>query len=548
MFAEAVARHPELPAIAGEADWTYARLAEAVAGTVKVLRERGMRPGDVVAVTGARAPELVAAMLAVFDAGGILLPVDPALPGHRRRLMAERAEWLLEPGAVTALRDAPLVARPPDAAYVFFTSGTTGTPNPVLGGHQGLSHFLSWQRNTFAVGPGDRCAQLTGLSFDVVLRDMFLPLVSGATLCLPPADLPVDDVLAWLEQDGITLLHTVPTVAEVWLSAARRVSCAPLRVVFFAGEPLPGELVERWRAAHERCDAVVNLYGPTETTLAKCFHVVADLAPPGIQPLGRPLPETQVVVLGEGDRLCAPGASGELAISTPFRTHGYLDGGTPERFVPNPWGEGDLFRTGDRGRYNSDGLLEFLGRLDDQVKVLGVRVEPAEVTAVLLGHPGVAAAAVVPAERGLHAYYVPRAALPASDVRTHLADRLPAPMAPSAFTAVDRLPTTANGKLDRAALAPPPVPTAGSLEAELAEIWDEVLDVSQVGRDDDFFELGGHSLLAARMLSRVRKRFGIQVPLRRLLKSSTLAAFATEVSGAVKSEAPAIPRLPRDPE
>lgn len=547
MFAQRAARDGELTAVAGEVDWSYARLAESVADVVNLLRQRGMSPGDVVAVTGARSPELVAAMLAVFDAGGILLPVDPALPEHRRRLMTERAEWLLAPDGLRALgnRDAH---RPADGAYVFFTSGTTGSPNPVLGSHRGLSHFLSWQRNTFGVGPGDRCAQLTGLSFDVVLRDVFLPLVSGATLCLPPPELPADDVLAWLAREQVTVLHTVPTVAEVWLSAAPERSHAPLRVVFFAGEPLSGELVERWRAAHGRGDVVVNLYGPTETTLAKCCHVVANPAPPGIQPLGRPLPQTRVLVLGEAGRQCSPGESGEVAIGTPFRTHGYLDGGAPDRFVPDPYGEDVLFRTGDRGRYNAQGELEFLGRLDDQVKILGVRVEPAEVTAALLGHPGIAAGAVVPSARGLHAFYVPRAPLPPGELRTYLADRLPTPMVPAVFTAVDRLPTTANGKLDRVALARPPEPVTDPLEATLAEIWAEVLDLSWVGREDDFFELGGHSLLAARMLSRVRKRFGVQLPLRRLLRSATLASFAEAVGGATRSEVSAIPRLPRDPE
>jgi non-ribosomal peptide synthetase component F len=214
--------------------------------------------------------------------------------------------------------------RPDEPAYLFFTSGTTGRPKGIRGTHGGLAHFLAWQRATFALAPDDRIAQLTSLSFDVVLRDLFLALTSGAALCLPPPDLEPAHPWPWFAAAGVTRLHAVPALAALWLDRAA-VPLPRLRTVFFAGEPLPAALVQRWRAVAGPGHEIINLYGPTETTLAKCWYRVPDPPPPGVQPVGQPLPEAEVFVLDEAGRPCADGVAGELVIRTPHRTLGYLD-------------------------------------------------------------------------------------------------------------------------------------------------------------------------------------------------------------------------------
>ena len=219
-------------------------------------------------------------------------------------------------------------AQPEDPAYVFFTSGTTGVPKGILGTHKGLSHFLQWERQILSVSSGDRVAQLTGLSFDVVLRDIFLPLTSGATLCLPDSASasPVDSVVPWLLRERITILHTVPSLANAWLEGLESPMPLPdLRWVLFAGEPLAAALVHRWRERMGTAGGIFNLYGPTETTLAKCAYRVPLDPSPGVQPIGSPLPETQALIINQANQLCGIGEPGEIVIRTPFRTLGYLN-------------------------------------------------------------------------------------------------------------------------------------------------------------------------------------------------------------------------------
>jgi amino acid adenylation domain-containing protein len=574
--------------------WTYAELGsrarEIARGLSPQLRAAGGGPGKVVAVSGSRCPELIAGILGVVLAGGTLLILDRKLPAARQRVMLEEAKplclldlgeprpedrWLrdLVPLVVPGEPPAEPAAFPPifqkiapdDPAYLFFTSGTTGRPKAVLGRQKGLSHFLVWQRETFGIGPGDRAAQLTGLSFDVVLRDIFLPLTSGATLCLPDEDLGPDRILAWLDEDAITVLHTVPSLASAWLGAAPAGFRADaLRCTFFAGEPLLAQVVERWRTAFPQT-AVVNLYGPTETTLAKCFFRVPDPPVADVQPVGAPLPQTQALILGAGERLCGLGEIGEIVLRTPFRSLGYLN--HPEesrsRFRPNPFRThssreeaGDLlYFTGDRGRYRLDGTVEILGRLDEQVKVRGVRIEPAEIRAALGRHPGVWESAIIvrqhePGDHRLVAFLVPRpgAVLDREALRRHLRQELPEAMVPSTFVVLDALPLTPNGKVDRRALdrhelataaaAPEEEPRAPRTPAEeiVAGLWSEVLRLPHIGPDDNFFQLGGHSLSGAQVVSRLRQALSIDLPLRTLFEAPTVASLAAEIERRRKNE------------
>jgi amino acid adenylation domain-containing protein len=507
------ARTPDAPALErGGATLTYAELAARIAARAVELR---VEPGDVVAVGGPRGFDLIVDMCAAFAAGGVLLTLSPDLPEERRRVMREEAGQRIDAS---------------DAAYVFFTSGSSGKPKGVIGTHAGLAHWLAWERSALGIGPGDRCGQLTGLSFDVVLRDVFLPLTSGATLVLPVDD---DATLQWLERERITLIHTVPAVVATWLlNVPDGLALNGLRLAF-AGEPLTAALIARWREAFPAAGEIVNLYGPTETTLAKFFYRVPRSPRAGIQPLGEPLPQTQVLVLTPRRARCGIGEPGEIAIRTPFRSLGYVN--APEenakRFVP--YGGDIIYLTGDRGVIGADGLLEFRGRIDDQVKIRGVRVEPAEVAAVLQSASGVAACTVIARDDTLVAYVV--GASDEQRLREFLAQRLPSAMVPSTFVFLDELPLTANGKVDRKRLPAPSrlrgaekryVAPRDPIELRLVEVWESILNVRPIGVTDRFFDLGGHSLLALRLLVEIERQLGRKVPLPALFEEPTIEHLA----------------------
>jgi amino acid adenylation domain-containing protein len=574
-------REGERPAICrGSEVLSYAAFGDRIAAIAAELRSRGLLRGEVVAVAGPRGFDVIASMAATLAAGGVLLTLSRDLPEQRQRVMLAEAgaRWLLCAGdgntdawlreldgltyiAVSAIqplaqRDDDFAAGTPveatnDPAYVFFTSGSAGKPKAVVGTHAGLAHWLAWERSTFEVRPDDRCSQLTGLSFDVVLRDVFLPLTSGATLVLPLENDTAagEETLRWLERERISLIHTVPAVASTWLlNPPQDVTLAALRRTLFAGEPLTAALVARWREAFPAAGEIVNLYGPTETTLAKCFYRVPPVPRAGVQPLGTPLPETQVLVLTPQRALCGVGEPGEIALRTPFRSRGYLN--APEenakRFLPNPFREdaADLiYLTGDRGVIGADGLLEFRGRIDDQVKIRGVRVEPTEVAVVLQSSPDVAACVVIARDDGtegpiLVAYVVLRvgAAENVGRLQDLLGQRLPSAMVPSAFVFLDALPLTANQKVDRERLPPPPrarpalesryVAPRDAIELRLVQIWEALLDMHPIGVTDRFFDLGGHSLLALRLLVEVERQLDRKVPLPALFEEPTIEHLA----------------------
>jgi amino acid adenylation domain-containing protein len=590
----------------GEQSWSYGELAAESKAIALGLLPEGLKPGEVVAVSGSPSFGLIAGMLGVLAGGGVLLTLDHNLPAERLRLMISEAgaRRLVQVGPVSeediqnlrggsslivttiaenggqasvksndcATAKLPQL-RPDDAAYLFFTSGTSGVPKGVLGCHKGLSHFLTWQRTEFKVTPADRAAQLTGLSFDVVLRDIFLPLTSGATLHLPedPEAITSGRILSWLEREQITLLHTVPSLAHVWLSDLPEESdLSALRCVFFAGEALTDALVRRWRDSISDTVQLVNLYGPTETTLAKCFYVVPDEPSAGVQPVGQSLPHSQALVMNRSGQLCGVGEPGEIVIRTPFRTLGYINAAeqSASRFCRNPFTDDKddlLYRTGDRGRYRPDGELEILGRLDDQIKIRGVRVEPAEVTAVLARHQAVRSCVVTPShdlrgQSALVAYVVmAEGDTEVAELRTYLSRQLPPALVPSWFVTLAELPLTANGKVDRHALPEPDrslkesaeefVAPRNTTEEIVSGIWSEVLGIDRVSVESDFFAMGGHSLLAAQIVSRVRDALRTELPLSSIFESPTIAGLARLVIAAqgqgFDTRVPEIRALPR---
>ncbi|MEU6578108.1 amino acid adenylation domain-containing protein [Streptomyces sp. NPDC046805] len=560
-FLEVAAGHPDLPAVScGEREWSYAELAEAALGVAGRIQAAGVGDDEVVAIHGERGYGVIAALLGALVSGRPLLLVDAALPVGRRLLMLREAQAVhliavgrpAPPEMAATVRQVTeldpdkglggepgMVGGQRGPAYVFFTSGTTGTPKGVLGSHEGLAHFLDWQRGVCEAGPGDRAAHLTSLSFDVVLRDILLPLTSGATLCVPPREYTPAGLFAWMRGERISLIHTVPAVTAMWLSdehADHRLDS--LRCTFFAGEPLTRPLVTGWRDEVNEQARIVNLYGPTETTLAKFWHEADPRAAHEVEPVGRPLPDTQGIVLSPTGERCGVGEPGEVVIRTPMRSLGYLNQATP--FVTNPFTEEDLlYPTGDRGRYRADGTLELLGRLDDQLKIRGVRVEPGEIVAQLRRHDKVRDACVIGLGDRLVCYVVPAAEDPATgELRALLRRSLPDYLVPGTFMCLRELPVTANGKLDRRALPEPPAggdtddyaAPQSAAEQQIAGIWAEALQVARVGRHDNFFDLGGHSLLAMRAATRLRDTFGVELPLRAFFEAPTVADLSERLS------------------
>lgn len=567
--------------------WSYATLHTSAAAVAAALVGAGVQPGDSIALLGTPSFGLVASLVGTLQSGGVLLLLDPHLPCQRLQVMQQAADarylicletpdpelqplldscphrFAVDPGSgqlaepVSPAAAALPTLAPDSPAYIFFTSGSTGVPKGVLGTQKGLAHFLHWQRSTFAVSPTDRVAQLIALSFDAVLRDLFLPLTSGATLVLPPrrgaTELP--SLLEWLQQERITLLHSVPALAHSWLAAASPTTTLPhLRCIFLAGEPLTASLVQLWR---ERAPSgeVINLYGPTETTMVKCFYRVPATLQPGIQLAGFPQPHTQALVLRNG-ALCGIGEPGEIVLRTPFRTLGYINNPAEQarRFVRNPFrSDADdlLYFTGDVGCYRFDGALEIRGRLDDQVKVRGVRIELKEIEVRLQQHPAVQQATVTVYGEGpaklLAAYVVPKEqASPAAEtapptaftasLRAFLRQQLPDYMVPSVWKVLPTLPLTPSGKIDFKALPPPHLPPNTTdqpprtpTEIALAEIWQQLLKSGPVGGDADFFALGGHSLLATQVLARVRQRLGVELPMRTFFQTPTLQEVARQI-------------------
>ncbi|MFE1872682.1 amino acid adenylation domain-containing protein [Streptomyces sp. NPDC059496] len=577
--ARAVAAPDHVAITQGARFLSYGELVQRSEALARLLVARGCAPGQVVAVTGPRSIGFFVAMLGVLRSGATFFPLDQALPaGRRDHLLSVGGPTLFvcaeDPltsapdtgGVPTVLLDAHTGLLPtepaamdlppvdPDSpAYLFFTSGTTGTPRGVVGRHVSLSHFLRWQSSTFGISTEDRCAQLTSASFDVMLRDTLLALVSGGTTVLPePTDVVGGKaVFAWLERERVSVLHAAPTVLQSWLLDAPAAARLPeLRLTFLAGEPLKAALVERFRTAFPDSGEIVNLYGPTETTMAKFAYRVPAAGPlPPVLPVGSPLPQCQAIVMRDGV-VCGVGEPGEIVIRTPFRTLGYL--GDPEAnaaaFFPNPRRADErdlLYRTGDIGRLRPDGLLEIVGRGDHQIKISGVRIHPAEIENALVRHPLVSTCIVVAHKRPqddyhLVAYVVTEAAAEgdglAGHLRPYLTGQLPQAMVPAEFIALDRIPTNPNGKPDRAALPAPrflqDVPVAAAeaprtdTELRIRDAWQTALDRPVPSVKQDFFELGGTSLKVLRLYALLEEGFPGAFRVAQLFTHPTIALQA----------------------
>lgn len=540
----------------------------------------------------------VAALLGAGKTGGAFLPLPPDLPPlrvaaclakaecgivvtlgrHRAALDAALAEAgrsvaVIEADAPDDAGDALPVARtigPHDPCYVMFTSGSTGAPKAILGPHRSLSHFLRWEVGEFGLDETVRGSWLAPVTFDVSLRDILVPLMAGGTLCIPDAETRMvpRKLVDWLAREKVTLVHCVPTVLRlITRELADRGGDAGLAVrhLLVAGEPLLGADVAAWRAAAGGRAEVVNLYGPSETTLAKVFHRIGELPadPRRVLPIGRPLPDTSVLVLSNG-RLCGPQQIGEIHIRTAYPSLGYLNDAalTAASFIRNPLGNDDadiVYKTGDLGRYLPDGTVECLGRQDNQVKVNGVRIELAEIEVALRALAGIAKAAAAAVHAGggadpvLVGYYVPDAgAAPSAEaIKAQLGRILPAAMLPHVLVRLDDLPRTISGKLNRKALPRPEelfyaehayVAPQGETEDKLAAIWREIFGLTRVGVETAFHDFGGDSLRAIRAVQKIFQTFSVEISLKDFLAAATIRELARLVAAAGPAPVSAIAR------
>ena len=580
LFERQAARTPGAPAVlSGQGDLTYGELATRARRLAGRLRALGVRAETRVALCVERSPQALVALLGILEAGGAYVPLDPESPPERLAGIAADAgaEALVTerhlvprlaglPGRVLLVEEegedgwSPAAADPvaPDnAAYVVYTSGSTGAAKGVVATHRGAVNFVHGIAAALALGPADRLLLFAPLSFDASVLQIFPALACGAALVLHPnpRELTAEDILDLCARHGITVLDLPAALWRQWVeevAAARRPLPESLRAFLTGGESVPAARLQTWAALAGPLRSFLSSYGPTEATVTATVWQTtgagaAELTAPFV-PIGRPLPNTQAYVLDRKLRPVPDGVAGELYLGGAGLARGYLGRPdlTAEAFVPDPLsGEpgSRLYRTGDLGRRKPDGDLEFLGRVDHQVKIRGFRVEPGEIEAALARFPAVQQAAVaareeVPGSPYLVAYAVPREGQPIdpAGLRAFLSGLLPSYMIPAVFVILAGLPVLASGKLDRAAL-PAPAPFRSErpasfiaprdpVEEILAQVWAQVLRVEPVGAFDHFFELGGHSLLATQALTRIRQALEIDLPLRSLFEEPTVAGFA----------------------
>ncbi|PIB52873.1 non-ribosomal peptide synthetase [Pseudomonas sp. 2995-1] len=542
---------------------TFAQLHAQANRLAHYLRDKGVGPDVCVAIAAERSPQLLIGLLAIIKAGGAYVPLDPDYPAERlaymlkdsgvQLLLTQTAVLEKLPSAdgvcVIAMDSLHLESWPNQApglhlhgdnlAYVIYTSGSTGQPKGVGNTHGALAERLQWMQATYQLNDTDVLMQKAPISFDVSVWECFWPLITGCRLVLagPGEHRDPHRIAQLVQEHGVTTLHFVPPLLQLFIDEPLVPECTSLRRLFSGGEALPAELRNRVLAQLPAVQ-LHNRYGPTETTInVTHWHCTAEDGERS--PIGRPLGNVICRVLDDHLNLLPAGVPGELCIGGIGLARGYLGraGLTAERFIADPLGEAGarLYRTGDRVRWNADSVLEYLGRLDQQVKLRGFRVEPEEIEARLLALDGIAQAVVLVRNATLIGYYTASRALDEQDVKAALAAELPEYMVPAQLMRLDAMPLSPSGKLDRRALPEPVWQTREHIEPEtplqqqIAAIWREVLGLPQIGLRDDFFALGGHSLLATQIISRTRQACDVELPLRTLFEASELGAFAEQV-------------------
>jgi amino acid adenylation domain-containing protein len=578
LFEIQAAQQPEATAVEdGDGRLTYGELNSRANQLARHLRERGVGPEVRVAVALERSADLVVALLAVLKAGGAYVPLDPSDPPRRLAFMVEDARagilvcdhQVMSPtvpdglASVNLDTDRERIERESNQnldsgtsaehlAYVMYTSGSTGQPKGIAVPHRAITSLV---RNTDYVRltSADRVAQISNVSFDAATFELWGALLNGGRLVLIPREVALSpqDFAAEIRERGITALF-LTTALFNQLAAALPVAFGAVRHVLFGGEAVDPRWV-REVLEHGPPERLLHVYGPTETTTFATWHLVRAVSQEAFTvPIGRPIANTRAYVLDQHLEPVPVGIPGELYLGGSGLARGYLGQAalTAERFVPDPFAAtvsgsagGRLYRTGDRVRWRPDGALEFLGRMDDQIKLRGFRVEPSEIEVTLSRHPMVRKCAVVvrddlPGGPALVAYVAPGSAPDrlVPEIRSYLRHRIPQYMMPAAFVVLDDLPLSPNGKVARRALPPPNgvrpeqdacfAPPHTPVEKALAEIWQELLGIERVGIDDNFFDLGGHSLLAVRLFAEIERTFERRLPISTLIQAPTVGKLA----------------------
>jgi len=585
MFERQVEKTPEAMALTYEGEnLTYSELNARANQLAHYLRAYGVGPDVLVGICAERSVDMVVGLLGVLKAGGAYVPLDPSHPKELLAYMIEDAQVsviLTQRQVATEFpnsgshliyldTDWQAVSREseenPDTgvtadnlAYMIYTSGSTGRRKGVLVEHRGVCNLAEAQIRAFGVSPSSQVLQFASFSFDASVSEIAMALLAGATLRLEKREslLPGPELLALLRDEGITTVTFPPSI----LAALPFDELPALETIVVAGEPCSADLAAQWGRGRR----FLNAYGPTETTV--CATIAECAGKERSLPIGRPMANAQVYLLNPFLQAAPIGVSGELHIGGPGLARGYRNHPelTAEKFIPNPFSQqsgGRLYKSGDLARYLPDGNTEFLGRLDHQVKVRGYRIEPGEIEAALKLHPGVRAAVVTAlggtgGENRLVAYLEARLAPAPStgELRQFLKDKIPEHMTPSAFVVLEALPLNSSGKVDRRALPAPDQarPDLGEvyaaprtpIEETVATIWAEVFKLERVGIHDNFFNLGGHSLFATQVMSRVRKVFQLDLPLRSLFEAPTVAGLAAiivqrQIEQAVASDTAAV--------
>jgi amino acid adenylation domain-containing protein len=576
LFALRAAETPDAVAVLDDRhEMTYGALDRRSGLLAAALRARGSGAGSIVGVRMRRGTDLVVALLGIWKAGAAYVPLDPDHPQERFAavLVDTGCTLVLTADSLPSIVDEAISvevcgATAADAAYVIHTSGSTGEPKGVVITHGGIANRVAWTVDTHELSSGDRVLQKTNLSFDAAAWEIFAPLVSGGTVVLAPAGAERDPaaMLAAVVRHRVTVLQVVPSVLRLLVAEPGLRECTSLRLLFSAGEVLHAELCQQvWAQLPVQ---TWNTYGPTECAIDATAHRCDPAQTSGPVPIGKPISGAHVLVLDGNGEFAPIGVPGELYLGGAGVAVGYLGrpAMTAANFVPDPVGPAGsrLYRTGDRARWRADGVLEYLGRLDDQLKISGVRIEPAEIEIAVGSHPGVRACAVlgVPDAEGvkrLVAYVAGADGLGPTALRAFLRARLPEYLIPTVFVTIAELPLTTSGKVDRTALRaldiaenagrPAYAPPVSPAERTVADIWSELLGVDRIGVDDDFFQLGGHSLLITRLAERLRAVSGRHVEMGTLFAATTVRAQArllSEQDGAAPPPV-AVPRGSRVP-
>lgn len=573
LFAERLRSSPRAVAYRfGGSTLTYTGLDRRSAAIAGFLLSRGVAPGTPIAVCMEPSLDLPAAMLGVLRANCCYVPLDPTYPTARLEHMVRdsappivlttAATGGVVSGTLAEIIDvaeiesfgANLPSPCAETAYITYTSGSTGAPKGVRGTHRGAVNRFRWMWAFRPFGSREVSSWATTINFVDHVWEAFGPMLAGTPVEILSRDVVKDPraLLAALRRAKVTRMVAVPALIEAMLDAhddiARRLP--DLRICVSSGEALGWACASRFRAALPKVE-LINLYGSSEVAADVTYHVVSDRdLDARVIPIGRPIANTKIVLMDDRLHVTPPGVAGVIHVAGDGLAEGYHNRPdlTAERFITNPigeLGEGRLFRTGDLGRWNAQGELEFLGRADDQVKIRGFRVELGEIEHTLAAHPSVAEAAVLCRHTNggaaLHAYVVSRNGLngahdPSPEIRRYLRGRLPDYMVPSAIVALDRLPRTPNGKVDRKALPEPGntmyfLPPPDPVTTRIVEIFQRVLNIPAVGADQCFFDLGGHSLLAVRLVQQLENTFGKVVPLATLLRCSTPLALRDVIEG-----------------